>query len=262
MKFDEKYGPWALVTGASSGIGREFCIQLAEMGLKLILVARSRDKLEGLANELDTECIVVVSDLSKPDFLDPMLEGIGDRDVGLVVNNAGFTVTGHVADAPLDRQLMMVDLNCRAPMALAKVFGERLKARGRGGMIITASTMGFHSAELWAGYNATKGFDLLLAEGMAAELEPHGVDVMALCPGGTYTGFAAAGGIDLDAQPAWMKLFLMEVSPVVREALSKLGRRRTVVAGLLNKLNAFSFRFLPRRMATWILGRIVHQLAH
>ncbi|MEM6990068.1 MAG: SDR family NAD(P)-dependent oxidoreductase [Myxococcota bacterium] len=265
-EFSERYGPWAIVTGASSGIGAEFARQLAARKLNVVLVARSKDKLETLADELvkahGIEARVAPADLMRADFLDALAPALEDLDVGLLLNNAGYTLTGHVLDLPADKQLGMVDLNCRAPLALTQHVGPKLKQRGRGGIIFTASVVGFGGAAYWATYNATKGFAMLLAEGIGAELGPAGIDVQALCPGGTLTGFQAAGGVDAKKFGALASLFFMKPEAVVSTSLRRLGGARVVVPGFVNKMTVLSGRFIPRRLNTWILGRFVQLMAH
>lgn len=266
-RFEERYGPYALVTGASSGLGAEFARQLAARGVGLVLVARSEAKMQTLAGEIKAthpvDVRVVAADLSAPDFLDVVLPAIEDVEIGLLVNNAGFTTTGPVLDTDSDASARMVDLNCRAPLLLTRALAPALRERGRGGVVVTASTMGFGGASGWATYNATKAFDLLFAEGLARELQPHGVDVVALCPGGTRTGFQAAGGIKEAAQMSWwMRLMIMDAPPVVRCGLESLGRRRIAVPGVMNKVMVWSMRFIPRRLNSWVLSQVVKQLAH
>lgn len=264
MSFVEKYGPWAVITGASSGIGAEFARQLAAARLHVVLVARRRDRLDELANQLSAEhgvqTRVVVADLSTENFLDTLLPAIQDLDVGLLVNNAGFTTFGSFVDCSLESQLQMVHVNCRAPMLLAHSFGNRFKQRGRGGMIVTSSLMGFVSTAHWSQYNATKGYDLLLAEALAIELKPFGVDVQALCPGGTRTEFLEASGGSEKGMGFMAKFLIMNVQDVVRTSLKRLGRSRTVVPGLMNKLNAFSVRWMPRWLASRMFGNFVKML--
>lgn len=269
MTWKERYGPWAVVTGASSGIGREMVGQIAGRGVNVVLVARGQEALEevaaGVSERHGVQARVCVADLADPGFVEVVrgvVEGEG-LEVGLLVNNAGFTTTGGVLDHDVGANSEMIDVNCRAPLLLTHALAPAMRERGRGGVVLTASVMGWGGAAGWATYNATKGFDLLLAEGLAAELEPHGVDVVALCPGGTRSGFQAAGGVKAVADMAWStRIAVGEVGPVAKAGLDGLGRRRVVVPGLMNKLMVFSMRFLPRRLNTFVLGMVVKALAH
>lgn len=252
-QFRHQYGPWAVITGASSGIGAEFARQLAGFGVQPVLLARRRERLEQLSAELTQRhgvaCRVVVADLAQPDFLMSVAEQTADLDIGLLVNNAGFSVTGDLVETDLARQLSLVDVNCRATLALAHHFGRILRRRRRGGLVFTSSIVGFHPTPLWANYAASKAYVLHLAEAMAHELEPYGVDVLAVAPGTTRTEFDHVAGIA-------NRLAVMDVEPVVSRALTHLGRRTTFVPGLRNKLVPATARLLPRR---W-MARIMHGL--
>ncbi len=242
-----RYGPWAVVTGASAGLGEEFARRLAAHGLNLVLVARRKERLEGLAAELSAKHGVaarpVVLDLAREGAVDELDAATSDLDVGLVVDNAGFGAMGLFLDQDLKRLEEMVRLNCLAVLQVAHRFGRRLAARGRGGLVVTASLAGFQACPYMGAYGATKGFDLLLGEALAYELKRHGVDILVLCPGATKTEFgqvagSAGGGAS------------MEAGPVVAAALRALGRKTTLVTGLSNKAAAFLGRLIPRRPFT------------
>ena len=252
-EFRQKYGPWALITGASSGIGMEFARQIAEMGLNLVLVARREDKLKTLAEELkDKYAIdvkVVSADLSRDDFLPVLKEATSNIEIGLLVNNAGLTTTGKVIDNSLEDELNLLHLNCRAPLILAHEFGKPMRDRKRGGIIFLGSVVAFASIPDWANYAASKSYDLMLAEAMAAEMKEYNVDVLALCPGFTRTEFAEFARLN--------DLMAMDVQPVVKLALSKLGKSRIAVPGIMNKFNVLSTRMTPRFINTMIFGMVV-----
>ena len=239
--FVEQFGPWALVTGASSGIGEAFARRLAEIGMSLVLVARREDRLRRLAEELQSKhsvsTRVVPVDLSRPDFLPTIERATNDLQVGLLVNNAGFANTGKFLDNDLASELALLHVNSRATLILAHHFGGSMRKRGRGGMIFVASTVAFAGVPVWSTYAASKAHDLVFAEGLAQELRQDGVSVLAVCPGPVQTDFWFSG-----ARP----FFLLKPDAVVDVALKKLGRRTTVVAGRTNALIAFSTRLLPR----------------
>jgi hypothetical protein len=231
----ERYGPWALVTGASSGIGAEFARQLAAAGLSVVVVARRRDRLEALSDELraahGVEVRVAVHDLADPASTSALAAEVGDLDVGLLVNNAGLSFKGDFLTHDPEHQRRMIELNCQAPVALTRVFGPRLTARGRGGVVIVSSTAAFQGLPWSAVYAATKAFDLLLGEALRVELGERGVDVVTLAPGGTDTEGPMNTGVDPSKVPGK----LMSVTPVVAAALAGLGRRSVVVPGLANR---------------------------
>ena len=248
--FREKYGPWALVTGASSGIGAEFARQLGGRGLNLVLVARRLTRLQQLADSIAREhgCEVraVECDLSAPGLLEtlqPHLEGL---DLGLLVNNAGFANTGPFVENDLARELDLLYVNCRAYLVLAHSVGRRLIDRGRGGIIFVSSTTAFAPAAQWANYSASKAYELALGEAIHAEMRPRGVDVTVVCPGPSPTGLYDAADQDLSRMPRGLRLIVVEPSQVVESALQGLGNRRTVIVGWANRLLLQMGRLLPR----------------
>ncbi len=258
--FVAKYGPWAVVTGASSGIGAEFARQLAARGLSVVLVARRLDRLEALGAELfathGTEVRIQPCDLADEDGAATLIDGVADLDVGLLVNNAGVGLKGRLVDLDPEVLRRLVEVNCQAPLALAHGFGRRLVARGRGGMVIVASTGGFQALPWSAAYGASKGFDLLLGEALAVELRTDGVDVLTLAPGGTDTEGPMNTGVD----PAKVPGKLMQVGPVVKLALDSIGRRTLVIPGAGNRAAAWATRLVPRTVAARAAGRIMRRV--
>lgn len=187
--FHGRYGPAALVTGASSGIGLAFAEELAERGFDLVLSARRVERLEELAGHLHaahgTKTKIVPADLSEPDAPAHLLAATADDDIGLLVSNAGFNMKGRFEDGSASRMAKMLTVNCHAPMQLAHGMIPRLKAKGRGGIIVTASVEGLIGCPYSTAYSATKALVVSLCEGLWAELREHGIDVLAMCPGAT-----------------------------------------------------------------------------
>lgn len=254
--FVRKYGPWALVTGASSGIGAEFVRQLAAKGLDLVVVARRRARLEQLRAELARQypiaLRVVAVDLAAPGFIESIREATADIEIGLLVNNAGFGVAGPFLENSLARELELLDVNCRAPLVLSHVFGREMVRQGRGGIVFVSSVVGFVAIPFMSHYAASKAHGLFFGEGLGYELKRSGVDVLVLCPGGTETEFQEVAGVRaLSAMPA---------APVVSQALRALGRKPVVVAGLRNRLFIGSARVAPRWLMTQILGSVFDKL--
>jgi short-subunit dehydrogenase len=250
--FVQRYGPWAVVTGASDGIGQAFARHLAASGLDLVLVARRATRLEDLAAELrqahGTQCRVIAADLSDLEAVRRLSESTADLDVGLLVAAAGFGTSGALLDADLGTETAMADLNCTSVTAQAWHFGTRLARRGRGGMVFMSSLLAFHGVPRAAHYAATKAYVQSLAEGLRAEWAPLGVDVIASAPGPIRSGFAARADLRMpQALPA-------EV--VARITLRALGRRTTVRPGWLSKLLGWSLAMLPR----WGQVRVISQV--
>ena len=195
----ERYGPCALVTGASSGIGRELAVLLAQAGFDLILVARREAVLRTLAEQLATahgiDVRVMPIDLAHPEGVAELTAATEGRDIGLYVASAGFGTSGPFLQAGLEEELAMLHLNCAAVLTTSLVFGRRLAVRGRGGIILMSSIVGFQGMPNAAHYAATKAYVQTLAEALYVELRPHGVDVLAAAPGPTDSGFAERAGM-------------------------------------------------------------------
>ena len=254
-----RYGPWALVTGASSGLGEEFARQLAGEGLNLVLVARRQDRLEALAMRLQEEHRILVrclrTDLASPEDIERLLLDVDDIEIGLLVNNAGFATTGDFLDTPVERSLELLDVNCRAPVMLSHALGGLMRERRRGGIVFTASLAAWQSMPGWTLYAASKSWDLMLAEGLHFELKPHGVDVLALCPGATRTEFGAVA----DARN-FFKANAMDAPEVVAIGLAALGREVHVVTGWHNKLVAFCTHLMPRSATAWLAKLVMDKV--
>ena len=245
--FRERYGPWALVAGASDGIGECFARRIAAEGVNVLLLARREALLAALAGELrakhGVEARTVVADLTAPD-LDARVEAATrDLDVGLLVYNAG-AVHGGAAfhDQPVGHALGLVALNCTGPVLLAHRLGSRMRARGRGGIVLMGSMICFAGSALVATYSATKAFDHILAEGLWHELAPHGVDVLGAIAGATRTPAMLASSESFAAgYPG-----AMEPDDVARGALAFLGHGPIWIAGESNRTTAKGLSPVPR----------------
>jgi short-subunit dehydrogenase len=241
---------WALITGASSGIGAEFARQLAARGMHLILTARRTDLMEELAAELRTrhatKCEIIPCDLSRPGAVPNLLEEIQRRGltVQMLVNNAGFSVVGEVDDAPVERLLQLIQLNISALVELTYRLLPGMLARRSGAVINVSSLSGFQPVAYMAVYAASKAFVLHFSEALAIELRDRKVAMLAVCPGVTRTAF-----FDIAGAPGWLQKHASQ-SPeeVVRIALKALGRRRMVVVpGWRNWLLTLVVRFASRQ---------------
>jgi short-subunit dehydrogenase len=244
-------GKWALVTGASSGIGVALARELASHGSKLILTARRKDRLETLAAELaakGTEVRIVVADLNNPAAPQRIFEeteGAG-LTVDILVNNAGLGQYGVFAESPVEQEVSQVRVNCEAMVRLARLFVPRMVARRRGWVMVLASTASFQPVTYLTTYAATKAFDRFFALGLAAEVARFGVKVTALCPGPTESEFfnVARSGDFLvgKKQPA---------PEVARLGVAALARgQRTIVPYFSGRFTALLVRFLPVSLIT------------
>jgi hypothetical protein len=245
----ERYGDWALVTGASAGIGAEFARALARDGVSCVLAARREDRLAELARELEqrhgVKTRAVACDLATPDGVTRLLSAVADLDVAILVNNAGVGYAGRFDKQDRARLDAMVQLNCAAPVALTAALLPPMQARRAGAVIFVGSVAGCQPIALHALYAATKAFDNLLGEALWAENAGSGVDVLVLEPGPTVTEFqAAAGELEHPGESA---------AKVVAVALDALGRQPSVVSGAFNWLRAnLAMRLAPRGLLAMI----------
>jgi uncharacterized protein len=244
----ERYGPWALVAGASEGIGASFARCIAAAGVNLALVARRPEPLEALAGELRASTGVEVRtatvDLTSPTVLDDLAPLTDPIDVGLLVYNAGAVHSvKFFVDRPVEDALQLVDLNCRGPVLLAHRFGRAMAERGRGGIILMTSMAAAAGGAYVGAYSATKAFDLILAESLWIELGQRGVDVLSAVAGLTDTPAMRLSGAVTDESP----MPPMDADDVAAEALEALGGASPVlVAGAMNREMAAALWPLPR----------------
>ena len=228
------YGKWALVTGASSGIGEEFARQLAGQGFQLVLVARRLERLESLADELTSEYQVEIRclgiDLASENCVEEVCAGCKGLEIGLIINNAGSGIPGGFSECDSSREEELLRLNCLTPMALTRKFLPCFIEQGRGGVIFVSSLMGFQGVPYMANYSATKGYLLNFGEALHHECRDQGVDILVLAPGATDTPGKDLHPVDYSKLPIqWMAS-----EKVVKAALNGLSKRRSlVIPGLL-----------------------------
>jgi short-subunit dehydrogenase len=244
----DRYGPWALVAGASDGIGAAFATELAARGLDVVMVARRAEPLRRLAGQIGDRYGVatraIPADLGTPSGLDSVLESTSD--VGVLVCNAASAPISPYADLTAAQLATMLDLNCRSSALLTHALGSQMLARGRGGVILLSSAASFQGANLVAHYAATKAYLRVLAEGLWYEWRPRGVDVLACCPGLVATPTYQRSR----ATPGRLVPPAMSAESVARRALAALGRTPVVVPGWRNSAAMqAATRLLPRRLA-------------
>lgn len=255
---------YALITGASSGIGEEFARELARAGRSLILVARSTDKLESLRVEFravypNVEVVVISLDLSQPNATGELFAETQSRglNVDLLINNAGFGAFELFAELQLERQMEMLRLNVEALVALTHLFLQPMRARRTGAIVNIASTAAFFPGPYFATYAATKAFVLSFSQALFIENRPHGVLVMAVCPGATATNFFEVAKMQTFGQ----QMRLQTPQQVVQEAVYALRQRQAVVVtGVTNKVMAISSRFIPRVILLEFLGPMFERM--
>ena len=245
------FGKWALITGASAGIGVAFAEELAAGGTNLVLTARRKGRLDELARRL-TAAYKIGTEVFSADLADAgapqkIFDFTKEKgvEIELLINNAGFGQYGEFPSVEKQRLLDMVQVNCTAVVHLTRLYLPEMIARRRGDVLILASTASFQAVPYISTYAATKAFDLLFAEGLAEEMKPHGIRVCALCPGSTESEFHTVAGQEKFQRNA------ETAEKVARTGLKALAAGRSyVISGLGNYLGAHSERLVPRRFVT------------
>lgn len=246
------HGKWALVTGASAGIGLALAEQLAAAGANVVLTARRADRLEALAAKLQSEYGVeartIAADLAEPTAPQGLLSATEESGmaIDILVNNAGFGYSGEFAKGDAAWQRQMVDLNCAAVVHLTRFFLPKMIERRRGYVMIVASTASYQPVAYLSTYAATKAFDRFLAEALAHEVAGYGVKVSALCPGPTESEFNEVAG--LRQIPGRNSQSAEEVARLGLEGLVE--GKAWVIPYAAGKLMVFMQRFAPRRLVS------------
>ena len=252
-----RFGPWAVVTGASSGIGQEFALRLAAGGINVVLVARRLGILRRLADELSTQygvaCRPIGVDLTSPAFLSTIEEATRDLDVGLLVSNAGAGMPGRFLSQELDALRRQAQLNALAHLDLVHHFGRRLAARGRGGIVLVSAAGSRDGIPYMANDAAAKAYVHSLGHGLHVEFAERGVSVSVLVPGPTDTPVLA----DLGFQPGSSPVKPLSVQRCVSESLEALATNRS--SRTPGRLFRVLTTVLPGGVTRRMMGRMVRQ---
>lgn len=256
--FRARYGPWAVIAGASEGLGAAFAEALAARGLDLVLLARRAAALDIVAAAFVAKHGIrvrtLVCDLANPHFAEALASETRELEVGLGVYNAAYSSVGPLLDRPLADALRVVDVNCAGPLRFAHALVPPMVARGRGGLVLMSSLAAFQGGPRIAAYAASKAFNLVLGEGLWAELAPKGVDVLVSCPGAIRT-------------PNYLRTATktapgtLDPAVVAERTLDALGRGPTIIPGAVNRLATLVLgRLLPRASAVAIMGKSTSDL--
>ena len=247
------YGQLALVTGASSGIGRELCRQLASCNFNLIVVGRSEKSLINLQSELQAKYTVdveiIVADLSEEAAVNQLINKISHRPIGIAVLSAGFGTSGSFIENNLSEELNMLNVNCRALTILSHHFGKTFTDQGYGGIILLGSLVSFQGVPYAAHYAATKAYVLSLGEALYHELNPFDVDVLTACPGPVNSGFGTRADM--------VMVGAMTPEEIAIPILKSLGRRSVILPGLLTKVLTYALRTVPRWGKVLIMKKVM-----
>lgn len=262
MKFTDRYGSWAIVAGASEGLGAEYARQLASRGLNLVLIARRKEMLQSLASQLMTKYRIrtklLALDLSAPDAAEQIVHKTMDIDLGLLVYNAAYSAVGPFLDRSMDEHMREVHTNIHSPLKLVYLLSQRFHGRGRGGVLLMASLSAFQGSPYISTYAATKAFNIVLAESLWEEWRARNVDVLVCISGAVSTpNYLASqpkktGGLgDRSMSP----------EQCVEETLEALGKQPYIIPGRMNRLASFVMRYLmPRKMAIMFMGRTLREM--
>jgi len=255
--FVDRYGRWAVVAGASEGLGAAFATAFAARGMNLVLLARRKDVLGALAADLrgrGVEVRELACDLADARFAEALARECADLDVGVAVYNAAYSFVAPLFERPLADALRVVDVNVRGPLVFAHALVPPMIARGRGALVLMSSLAGFQGSAKLSAYAASKAFNTILGESLWAELAPKGIDVVASCAGAIRTpGYAKA--LKKEAPGT------LDAADVVEQTLAALGRGPLVIPGGVNKLASFVLRRLaPRASAVGVMSKSVKGL--
>jgi uncharacterized protein len=237
-----KYGPWAVVTGASSGIGLELANRLAEAGFSLVLNARNQANLNQISQDLRSqygiETLIIPADMASAEGPELVIAQTQHLNVGLFIASAGFGTSGSFIGSTLGEEINMLRVNCEALLVLTHHFSQRFVANKRGGIILMSSLVSFQGVPNAANYAATKAYVQSLAEGLYHELKPYNVDVLAAAPGPVNSGFGKRANLVMNGAASTAQIGI----PI----LKALGRQQVVLPGFLSKFLTYSLRMVPR----------------
>ena len=242
LKFREKYGSWAIVSGATNGIGKAFVEELILLKFNIVIIGRNQDALNELSKKIERNNLKsspLNLDLSLPSSIDKVFEVTNKLDIGLVVLSAGFGNYGEFVDNNLADNCKMIDLHCKTRMRMCHHYGNLFKTQNRGGIINLSSIVAYQGTMRAANYSAVNAFLQNFNEGIGMELKKYSVDVLSVCPGPVDTGFE---------KTAKMKFLVSSSAKTVANAAVKsLGKKSTVFPGILAKVLHYSLHSLFSR---------------
>ena len=252
-RINNTYGPWAVVTGATSGIGLALADCLADAGLHLVLVARNQQQLQltsvNFQKKYGIKTIIQPADLSTPEGCQLVIHACRDLETGLFIGSAGYGTSGLFIHNDIENERDMLRVNCEGVLVLTHHFARYFAERQRGGIILLSSLVAFQGVPYSANYAATKAYVQSLAEALAVELKPYHVDVLAAAPGPVASGFGSRANMKMD--------FSLTPEQVAPPTLRALGRKSTVLPGFLSILLVNALRTVPRWAKVQIMKMIM-----
>ncbi len=253
-RLKESYGNWVIITGATSGIGRELALKFAEAGFKLVMTGRREKELEQLSTQLfdsyQTETIPIAGDLSKMEDINTLLKETDHLSIGVVVLNAGFGTSGKFMNADINQEVNMLELNCKSVMVMSHHFANKMRTQPKkGALVFMSSIVAFQGVPNAANYAATKAYVQSLGEALARELKPEGIDVLTAAPGPVASGFAERADMIMD--------MTMKPEAVGVPIINAIGRKSTLLPGFLTKFLVYNLRITPRWGKIMIMGKVM-----
>ncbi len=242
-RLKHSYGDWAMITGATSGIGKELAVKLGEGGFNLVLTGRREQELNELSTELfdhyNVEVIPLTGDLSKKEDIETLLKETEHLPVGIVILNAGFGTSGRFIDSNIENELNMLDLNCGSVLRMSYHYANKFNDESRNGAIVLLSSIvAFQGVPNAANYAATKAYVQTLGEGLARELKPHDIDILCAAPGPVNTGFSKRANMKMGKA--------LTPDDIAVPIINAIGKKNTLLPGFLTKFLVYNLRLLPR----------------
>lgn len=254
QRLKKNYGNWVLITGATSGIGKEMALKFGEAGFNLVITGRRENLLNDLSTQLfdhyQVEAIPVTGDLSNESEVNKLINSTAHLNIGVAVLNAGFGTSGKFIDANLEQEINMLNLNCKALMMLTHHFANKMKQQTtKGAIVLLSSMVAFQGVPNAAHYAATKAYVQSLGEAIALELKPVGVDVLCAAPGPVQSGFSTRANMQMSSS--------LSPEAVGVPIIHAIGKKRTVLPGFLTKLLVYNLRMTPRWGKIRIMGKVM-----
>lgn len=262
QRLHNQYGRWALVTGATSGIGEALARELAAAGFHLVLTGRREALLQQLCDELSSrfgnKALAVVGDLSKEADIAQLIEATNTLPIGMAVLNAGFGTSGPLLKVNIEEELNLIELNCKTVLRLSQHYAQHMKEGGRkGALVLLSSMVAFQGVPFAANYAASKAYVQSLGEALARELKPEGINVLCAAPGPVNSGFADRANMRMGQA--------LSPEQIAVPIIQAIGKKQTVLPGFLTKLLVYNLRTVPRWAKVRIMEKVMggftkHQL--
>lgn len=253
-RLKNQYGQWVLITGATSGIGKELAVKFGEAGFNLVITGRRKNLLSHLAQELkhnkSIEIIEVEGDLSNEEGIKDLIDSTRNLTLGIVVLNAGYGTSGKFIDAEIETEMNMLDLNCKSVLVLTHHFSRKMREQSqKGALVLLSSMVAFQGVPNAANYAATKAYVQSLGEALAIELKQNKIDILCAAPGPVNSGFSERANMKMNSA--------LSVTDISIPIIKAIGKRSTLFPGFLTKFLIYNLRLTPRWAKVRIMGKVM-----